>query len=1296
MIIVSYGVEVCLPRPGCTRRIRISLLLLFSLFSILPFALCLPAQSLPEDRHWSGDYDFPGTGTDGPVKQLLHDDFGNLYVRGAFTRVGTLPANRLACWNGKTWSWLQGGIQNGSIQTMISDGQGGIYVGGQFTEAGGIPVRNIAHWNGSAWDSLGPGLANRVEQMLLSQNKILYAEETVCAPGTGSLVSTNLHTWNGKSWKLLGTVPGDGGIREMILDLENNLYVGGYFSRVNDTETGPLARWNGSEWSAAGESLEKGSFFTMKLDREGNLWVAGKRWVQDNTYQQLTLSKWDGRQWISVLNETLTGRENQGRMVLLSDYFGNIYEYHCTYRAGDWGEKCSAMRKWDGKQWCDPPQWEGKALFPGIVDNRGHSFSFVSAAEGAELRLIRLTESGWVAVSGRWKKQDISNGYSESIAWDGKDTYYYGGYFTQESNPNNYNLSRCKNNAWGAFTDSAKNAKGAYCPSLIPGNASITYRSDDWGNLYSLRQNRANGVVTTVFSMWSQESWNVLCPEIPKDLYVHPVSLGKNRFSHLIGISTEQRFDGQYFQAHRLLQWNGSVWHDSGVEFTGNIASVKSDLNGRLYLAGFREKQNGESSAYVSCWDGKTWISLDYNLNTFAAENYHLIDNMLLAIDHRGSLFLSFHYRIPNHTSPHPFVYFSFTGLWQLEGDRWSPVRSDLALKNGIIQQMVFDRQNRLIVGGSFTEIAGVEANRIARWDGSRWMPLGNGFDGPVTAMVFDHQDHLVAGGSFLTADNRQASSVARWDGDSWSSFGSGLSDPYNPNDPFQKDSDNAVKIHSLAAGDTGSIFVTGNFRKAGGKSSYGIAEWRERPYVSWIPVLEGDANRYTGIALANPEATAQSVRLTAFGSDGRRLALPGMTNPVLTTMMPGQQQARIDFQVFDFPMEESRLGSIRVESSSEKVSASFLLGDIAQSYLNGGLAESSPQNRLIFTRPMEGFSPALSGMVRTNIDLLNPGEEDCPLTLTLFDEAGRSTPAVQERLPAHGRYQTTLSELFPQRTSPFYGGYLEVKAGCPIAGYQRTQTLFSRFGLPAQAAKPVDRLTSAQFASGGWGFFPIPYFTDLTLSNVDSRSAAILTLRLIDGDGKLLPAPNNPLYYTLEPKHTLTGRADHLFGLPPAETDRKARTGSLQIEIRGGLVVGDAIFGNALQRNLLAALPLQAEYSSDILFPHVAEGVSGADPVRYFTGIAAFNPGTEPVEVILEVYSAQGKPVGTHRRPLAAGARFSQTIGQLIPMAIGQIGGYLRLRSEGGTISAMELIGDAEQQRFLCPVLPHSLPPVP
>jgi len=80
-----------------------------------------------------------------------------------------------------------------------------------------------------------------------------------------------------------------------------------------------------------------------------------------------------------------------------------------------------------------------------------------------------------------------------------------------------------------------------------------------------------------------------------------------------------------------------------------------------------------------------------------------------------------------------------------------------------------------VIAGGNFTQIGGVAANNIARWDGKQWHELGGGTDDQVNTMtVYDGE--LIVGGRFQTVGTTPASTIARWNGQSWAPMGDGFS----------------------------------------------------------------------------------------------------------------------------------------------------------------------------------------------------------------------------------------------------------------------------------------------------------------------------------------------------------------------------------------------------------------------------------------------------------------------------------------------------------------------------------------
>jgi hypothetical protein len=77
----------------------------------------------------------------------------------------------------------------------------------------------------------------------------------------------------------------------------------------------------------------------------------------------------------------------------------------------------------------------------------------------------------------------------------------------------------------------------------------------------------------------------------------------------------------------------------------------------------------------------------------------------------------------------------------------------------------------RLFADGDFTQIGGVSAAHIARWDGTNWTAVGTGFDGPVYAIAV--YDDGSGSGAWLYASGFFTSSPAshllqRWNGNMW------------------------------------------------------------------------------------------------------------------------------------------------------------------------------------------------------------------------------------------------------------------------------------------------------------------------------------------------------------------------------------------------------------------------------------------------------------------------------------------------------------------------------------------------
>ena len=118
-------------------------------------------------------------------------------------------------------------------------------------------------------------------------------------------------------------------------------------------------------------------------------------------------------------------------------------------------------------------------------------------------------------------------------------------------------------------------------------------------------------------------------------------------------------------------------------------------------------------------------------------------------------------------------------GIARWDGERWEPVGNGEGIVGPVFAMDVFDDGSgpRLAVAGDFVLVDGQPALGFALWDGATWEIPPGFFPGQAQALeVF--QGSLYVGGSFQAAGGVAARNVARWDGTNWFAVGDGLTNP--------------------------------------------------------------------------------------------------------------------------------------------------------------------------------------------------------------------------------------------------------------------------------------------------------------------------------------------------------------------------------------------------------------------------------------------------------------------------------------------------------------------------------------
>ncbi len=126
---------------------------------------------------------------------------------------------------------------NGGVNALYSTGSE-LIVGGSFTRAGGIVANRIARWNGTSWSAIG-SMSSTVTD-IIAIGGTLY-----CAVLGGSVFR-----FNGTSWVQIGSANGTQDAN--LAAIGNELFVAGGFNSINSVAANRIAKWNGSAWSALG------------------------------------------------------------------------------------------------------------------------------------------------------------------------------------------------------------------------------------------------------------------------------------------------------------------------------------------------------------------------------------------------------------------------------------------------------------------------------------------------------------------------------------------------------------------------------------------------------------------------------------------------------------------------------------------------------------------------------------------------------------------------------------------------------------------------------------------------------------------------------------------------------------------------------------------------------------------------------------------------------------------------------------------------------------------------------------
>lgn len=240
-----------------------------------------------------------GSGTSGHIQSFVQRG-SQLIASGWFTSINGVPANRVAAFNGTTWSALgtgltgspAAGVQPVAYASTLYNGD--YVVGGDFLNAGSVVANRIARWNGTTWSTVGTGApTNGTIRALAVYNGDLYAGGTFTI--IDGVAANRVARFNGTSWQPLvspGNTTVGGGVPATVAALfpfMGDLIVGGSFTSVTGSPVtaGRIVRWTGSDWASLGSGQLSGLSSGIPVQAmtvfEDKLVVGGTFTIADGT-----------------------------------------------------------------------------------------------------------------------------------------------------------------------------------------------------------------------------------------------------------------------------------------------------------------------------------------------------------------------------------------------------------------------------------------------------------------------------------------------------------------------------------------------------------------------------------------------------------------------------------------------------------------------------------------------------------------------------------------------------------------------------------------------------------------------------------------------------------------------------------------------------------------------------------------------------------------------------------------------------------------------------------------------------
>ncbi|HYF14522.1 MAG TPA: hypothetical protein VD971_05545 [Phycisphaerales bacterium] len=432
------------------------------------------------------------------------------------------------------------------------------------------------------------------------------------------------------------------------------------------------------------------------------------------------------------------------------DRDGNGPEPLKVYAAGFFGSigdlQVNNIAAWNGTAWEPLGAGVNGPIFAMTVYNNKLYVAgrFTAAGTTSALNIARWTGTAWESLPLSMTFPPDYYQQVTSLAVYNGDLYFGGAFLTVNNLVNAVGVAKYNSvTGFSALGELGQtDAPMGYCWSLATvGN----------GVVVGGRFDRVAGQPTQNIARWSGAAWRTFPGTTGVEDTVYRMAVQINEVAIVTGFGNVTRLVNDVVTPFPV-QPSYDDFYDS--------ADAAFYHNGQLYFAGsFQPVQNGPRW-YMIRWTGSSWVQAGPAFNDPPG-------SFGTPLSHAGEVW------IPGSSSLVGGVPVAGLSIWN--GSTVRAVAPPSGFNDSIYGSAVAGGD--MYVLGGFSHHGTQALNRVARWDGSRWHPLGAGFDGNwgAAGLTTFNGSVIAFGYDELSSGGVTLHGLARWTGSSWQPLASSV-----------------------------------------------------------------------------------------------------------------------------------------------------------------------------------------------------------------------------------------------------------------------------------------------------------------------------------------------------------------------------------------------------------------------------------------------------------------------------------------------------------------------------------------